>query len=402
LRIGELNNSDGGNNLINSNSSTQQQVSSNTPPQQQQQNSQTSNPPQPIQQGSPVPNSNTALNQRPPLSSPQPPSSISSSGDPTPTMPCVSSTPTHNVAASAGHSVQRTLQMMSSSSVSPNQQMANPNSHFASSSMMGQPHPMGHIGGPQSHMAQRMRPATHGGMTGPLRVGMHNQPHPMMSPHHTGMPRPGMAMGGMVTHHQNAGHRGIGQMHVTAGPQYMHPSTHHAMHGGHQMMPSQPQNIMRHMMPGGPVQMQPGMIHHGAQSHMAMHQNSRPFGPRSVVPGGGMPNNMMQDDSQLLSGGMNPRLQGPMMRTDGMGGARPLHNDVGGPGFRPMSPAQQQQGMNSAGQTMPTGGTINTMPGDLAHVVGNGGECTIGTFPGVWIAQVSCPWCLAHLHCGMI
>ena len=413
LRIGDasiLNNSDGGNNLINSNS-TPQQVSSNTTPpqqqqqQQQQQNTQPSNAPQPIPpQGSPVPNSN-ALNQRPPLSSPQPPSSISSSGDPTPTMPCVSSTPTHNVASSAGHSMQGSpLQMMSmSSSVSPNQQqMANysmPNSQqFTSSTMMGSPHPgMGHMGGPQphmmAHMQQRLRPTSHGGMTGPLRVGMPNQ-HAMMPPnmsHHGGMVRPAMGVGGMVPH-QNMGHRmsaGMGQMQM--GPQYIHqhPPGHPAMHG-HQMVPSQPQvggpNMMtRHMMPGGPIHMQPNMMHPGSQSHMvSMHQNQR-FVPRPGVPGGGVPNNMMPpDESQMGMSAMQPRLQGgatAMMRPNGgMVGSNqvrlpppPPHNDAGGQqafrgsGMVPSPQPQQQQPImsSSTGPVPSTGGTINTMPGNL-------------------------------------
>lgn len=423
LRIGNslLNNSDSGNNLINSNS-TPQQVSSNTTPpqqqqpqQQQQQNVQTSNAPQLIQQGSPVPNN--TLNQRPPLSSPQPPSSISTSGDPTPTMPCVSSTPTHNVASSAGHNIQRTpLQMMSMpSSVSPNQQqMANhsvPNSHFTSSSMSGSPgspHPaMGHMGGPQhmvSQMQQRMRPTSHGGMTGPLRVGMPHQPHAMMAPnmsqHHGGMVRSGMGMGGMVGH-QNVAHRmgGMGQVQMAGGPQYIHQHQpgHHAMHG-HQMvnagMPNQPQmgsqNMMGgHMMPGAPLHMRSNMIHHGDPSHMAgMHGPNPRFGnPR---PGGEVPN-MMQDDSQLLGGGgmagMNslqnmsqPRPQGGVMRPNegpsGMGGPNAArlppqpHNDIGGrAGFGGMNPAQQQQQqqavMTSSGQTVSTGGTTNSMPGSF-------------------------------------
>lgn len=291
--------------------------------------------------------------------------------------------------------------MPMSSSVSPNQQqqMANHSVHFSSSSMMGSPHPMGHIGGPQHmipHMQERLRPATHGGMTGPLRVGMPNQPHAMMPPnmsqHHGAMLRPGMGMGGMVTH-QNVRMGAMGQVQMAGGPQYMHqhPSGHHVMHG-HQMvnagMPNQPQmggqNMMgRHMMPGAPLHMQSNMIHHGNQSHMAdLHQNSR-FGvgaaaARPGVPVGGVPNNMMQDNSQLLGGGMNSsRLQGaanPLLRqNEGLvGGANavrpslaPPHNDVGGAGLRGMAPTQQQQQpvVNSTGQTMSTGGPTNSMPG---------------------------------------
>lgn len=422
LRIGDsslLNNSDSSNILINSNSTTQQVSSNTTPPQQQQQTAQTSTAPQPIQQGSPVPNN--ALDQRPPLSSPQPPSSISTSGDPTPTMPCVSSTPTHNVASSAGHIIQRTpLQMMPSSSVSPNQhQMVNhsvPNSHFTSSSLSGSPHPMSHMGGPQHmmpHMQPRLRPTSHVGMTGPLRVGMPHQPHAMMnmSPHHAGMARPGMGMGGMVAH-QRIG--GMGPMQMAGGPQYIqHPSGHPAMQMVNAGMPNQPpqmgdQNIMGgHMMPGTPLHMRSNMIHQGNQSHIANMHGPR-FGmvgnPRPEMPGGGVPNNIMQDESHLLGGGgmagMNSlpnmshtRPQGvanPALRPNegpgGMGEDNTMrlpqpHNDDGGRAFGGMNPggmsaaqqqsSQQQQqqlspAMNSTAQTVSTGGTNSAMPGNLS------------------------------------
>lgn len=380
LRIGDspmLNSSETSNNLLNNNSTPPQQVSNTTPPQQQQQqpqNTQTNTPPQPIQQGSPVPNSNT-LNQRPPLSSPQPPpSSISTSGDPTPTMPCVSSTPANNTAAAMAGNQRNSLQMMPlPSSGSTNQQMPNhsvpTNPHFASSSynsMPGSPHPsMGHMGGPHvtPHMQHRMR---HGGGIGPMRVGMPNQPHTMMhpgmSPHHGGI-RPGM--GGMVSH-QSVAHR-MASVPMPGGPQYMHqhPSGHHAMHPMvNPGMPNQqmggPQNM--HMMPTASIHgsMRSNMIHHGAnQPHMGnMHGGQNPrFANPNAIRSGGM--NMMQGDSQLFSGGgggggemnMDRTPSGPIQRPNDVGAATnasrlpPPHNDIsgGGGGGRMMLNTGQQQ-----------------------------------------------------------
>ena len=385
LRIGDspmLNSSETSNNLLN-NSTPPQQVSNTTPPQQQQpQNTQTNTPPQPIQQGSPVPNSNT-LNQRPPLSSPQPPpSSISTSGDPTPTMPCVSSTPAHNTAASmAGfNSNQRNSpQMMPLQSTgSTNQQMPNhsvpTNSHFASSSynsMSGSPHPpMGHMGGPHvsPHMQHRMR---HSGGIGPMRVGMPNQPHAMMhpgmSPHHGGIPRPGM--GGMVPH-QTVAHR-MGGVPMAGGPQYMHqhPSGHHGMHP--MVNPGMPNQQMggqqnMHMMPASQMH-RSNMIHHGAnQAHMGnMHGGQNPrFANPNAIRTGGM-NNIMQGDSQLFGGGggggmnMDRNPGGPIQRSNDVGGAANAsrlapqglpHNDIsggggggGGGGRMMLNTGQQQQ-----------------------------------------------------------
>ena len=214
-------------------------------------------------------NSNAALNQRPPFSISQP----------------RSSTPTHNVTSSAGHSMQGSpLQMMPmSSSVSPNQQqqMANycmPIPQFASSGMMNLPYPgMGHMGGPLPlYMPQQLGPTSHGVMTGPLRMGMPNR-HAMMPPnmsHHGGMVHPGMGVGGMVPH-QNMVRGARGQMQI--GP-HQHPAGHPAVHGHHMAsggVPTQLQvgrpnmgrpnmgrpNMGRHMIPRGrPLDAQPNVM----------------------------------------------------------------------------------------------------------------------------------------------
>ena len=325
--------------------STEQASSSTTLQQQQQQQQNT--PPVPSdnpRHAIPVPNSNAAFNQGPPFPISQPRSSISSPGDPTPTMPCVSSTPTHNVASSAGHSMQGLpLQMMPmSSSVSPNQQqqMANyfmPISQFASSGMMTLPYPgMGHMGRPLPlNMPQQLRPTSHGVMTGPLRMGMPNQ-HAMMAPnmsHHGGMVHPGVGVG-VVVPHQNMVRGVRGQMQI--GP-HQHPAGHPAMHGHHMAtggVPNQLQvgrpNMGRHMIPRGrPLHAQPNV----------MGQRLSVMGvPRPHVPWGGVPNNVQWGDSQWgdsqhLSGDtIQPRLHGgadPMMSGDTIqpclhGGADPM------------------------------------------------------------------------------
>lgn len=181
-------------------------------------------------------------------------------------------------------------------------------------------------------------------MTGPLRVGMPNQPHPMgvhpgmPPPHHGAMDQSGMGMGRMVPHQTpHMGPGGMGQVQMAGGHQYMHPQPpgghHQGMHPmarhhqGMHPMPRQQMGGMGHMMtwasPHG--HMPSNMIHHGNQPHMVnMHSPNARFGNtiRSMPnPAGGAV--MMQDNSQLAGGGA------------GMGGtANPLQN---------MSPSQQQR-----------------------------------------------------------
>ena len=362
--------------------STEQASSSTTLQQQQQQQQQQNTPPVPSgdpRHAIPVPNSD-ALNRGPPLSISQPRSSISSPGDPTPTMPHVSSTPTHNVTSSAGHSMQGLpLQMMPvSSSVLPNQrqQMANysmPISQFASSGMMNLPHPgMGHMGRPvPPHMPQQLRPTSHGVMAGPLRMGMGmpNQ-RALMAPnmsHHGGMIHPGVGVGGVVPHQNMV----RGQMQT--GP-HQHPAGHSAVHGHHMSsggVPTQLQvgrpNMGRHMIPRGwPLNAQPNV----------MGQRFSVMGvPRPHVPWGGVANNMQWGDSQWgdsqhLSGDtIQPRLHGgadPMMRPDhglgGVGGASqvqlPPHTDVWGLGLKGVPP--------TAPVTNSAASMDCTLPGKLA------------------------------------
>ena len=306
-------------------------------------------------------NSNAALNQRPPFSISQP----------------RSSTHTHNVTSSAGHSMQGLpLQMMPmSSSVSPNQrqQMANysmPISQLASSGMMNLPYPgMGHMGGPvPPHVPQQLRPTSHGVMTGPLRMGMPNQ-HAMMAPnmsHHGGMVHPGMGVGWMVPHQNMV----RGQVQI--GP-HQHPAGHPAM-PRHQMassgVPNQLQaNMGRHMIPGGrPLHAQPNVMGQGF-SAMGV--------PRPQVLWGGVPNNMQWGDSQLLSWGtIQPRLHGgadPMMRPDrGLGGvgrasqvqlpALSPHTDVWGMGLKRVPPTAP---VTSSAASMDC-----TLPGNLQCLIG--------------------------------
>ena len=316
-------------------------------------------------------NSNAALNQRPPFSISQP----------------QSSTPTHNVASSAGHSTQGSpLQMMPmSSSVSPNQQqqMANysmPIPQFASSGMMNLAYPgMGHMGGPLPlYMPQQLRPTSHGVMAGPLRMGMPNQ-HAMMAPnmsHHRGMVHPGVGVGGVVPHQNMA----RGQMQI--GP-HQHPAGHPAVHGHHMAsggVPTQLQvgrpNMGRHMIPRGwPLLAQPNVM--GQRfSVMGVPRPQVPWVPRPQVPWGGVVNNMQWGDSQHLSGDtIQPRLHGgadPMMRPDralgGVGGASQVqlpalspHTDVWGLGLKGVPPTTHQQPVTNSAASMDC-----TLPGKLA------------------------------------
>ena len=407
-----------------------QQVTNATPPQQQQQqtqqqqqNAQTSSTPQPIQQGSPIPN---ALNQqRPPLSSPQPPASVSTSGAPTPAMPCVSSTPTHNVASSATGplNTRSPLQVpLSGSAHNQQQQMTNHPSntaHFTSSSYNPSmpPHNMS-MGGGAPHMQQiqhgRLRPPGHtggaGGMTGPLTVGMHNQPHPMGGVH------PGMHSA--IERRMMQGHMGGGGMQMPGGHhQYIHPSQHPGHHQGmlpgmprHHMvqpgMPSQPpqmgghQSAMGHMMQRTTPHMQPNMIHHQARLPHMMNMHGGHAGrfamggnPNAIraVPnpaGGGGGGMMMPDNSQLpgsgagMPGGNPNPLQNmsqqqqqqpqPQQQVPNFGGMSQALSGAqpGAVQQTPSTQTQQQQGANAVAASQGPGqqgvpvGAASPMPGE--------------------------------------
>ena len=374
LSIGEsslMNSTNASSNLVNSNST--QQVTNTPPPQQQlqqqqqQQNSQTSSTPQPIQQGSPLPNSNV-LNQQ---SSPQPPpSSISTSGDPTPAMPCVSSTPAHNVATSAGLNSRISLPMS--------------------------PHMISH-GSPRMAVHQmqntRMRaPPVPSAMTGPHRVGMNqsHMVHPNMSPHQmmsAGMRRPGgVAMSGMMHQPMVHGMGPGGQVQIAGRNQYMHqhPSSHHGMHQlggphmvghgvpGQQPMGGSQSGMPGHMMPGSlHRQLRPNMVAPGSQPHMVNMQgpNSRfptgsgggnPNAIRPTIGGSGLPNNSLHDDSQLpgsaAGGGMGTPSSNPLQGTSQPQNLQTgLHNQISG--GRPV-------GVSDAGNV---GGRLSQSPAPPSH-----------------------------------
>ena len=255
-----------------SNSGTQQ-----VPPSQPQQHN-TNSTPQPIQPPS-VSSSNT-LNQHPgSVSSPQPPlTSISTSGDPTPTMPSVSSTPTHNVASDLNQMTSISMNSFTSMHHQPVPNHALPTGRFNSSSYMGGG---GTIGGPHHiinsgpRMSPHMQPHNRIA-TGPMRVDMPSQP-----PH--GM----MQMGGMISsRHMNPGMMGVGhphgmsQMQMGGGHQYIdqhHPHPHAVGPGGHPGMHSMmgPGGMHHHQSPIGSGVAQPqammnmGLPPNAATGHMA-------------------------------------------------------------------------------------------------------------------------------------
>ena len=267
------------NNLLNNtNSPAPQQVA--TPQQQQQQQAcNSSTPPNSVLGG---PN----INQH---QVPSPP--IATSGDPTPTMPSVSATPTHNVASSAGITQKTSLPMSYASSVH-HQNMPNHLHTLGTAPIYdtmggaGDPHHM--VGGPRmvsmAHVQQQqqhsMRVAAAHGMRVNRMVVPQNQMQ--MGP---GMGRHDMRMGPAMAHHQPVGpHHGMPQMQmqVPGGHQNMYqPHPHPVVGGAHPgmlHMMAGPGSGMPQQNPMGPIMSQQGMVNMapspgGASTHMPSHPN---------------------------------------------------------------------------------------------------------------------------------
>lgn len=248
-----------------------------------------------------------------PVPSPQPPPPICTSGDPTPTLGCVSSTPS--------------LPPMTTFTSGHHQPMPNHTIHPYSYNAMGgggggnmaggrPPRHMVAGSGPRmaaiAHLQKQqhgMRTAATHGMSGPMRVEMPgHSPHGMIVPPNQMSIGAGMGPHGpMIGHHQTVGPpHGMGQMQMAGGHQYMHQHHPHPVvagghHGMHSMMggpgPGMPQQP-----PMGPGGMQsPGMVNMtqppgGAPAHMSPHSphahmrtmtrsSPRPTITNSMVPG---------------------------------------------------------------------------------------------------------------------
>ena len=270
-------------------------------------------------------------------------------------MQCVSSTPTHNVASSAGLTQNASLSMTSFAGSMQHQPLQNHSLHPFGTSLSynamgggggggvnivggGAPHHMVVNSGPRmaamAHMQHEqqqhsMRAAVAHGMAGPLRVDMSSQsPHGMIVPTNqipmgSGMGPHDVRMSPMMTHQTVGPPHGMRQMPIAGGHQYIHQHhPHQVAAGGHPGMHSvmgSPGAVMPQQPTMGPGGLQPpGMVNMipspgGTTGHMQSHPSHGHMRPNLMIhranPRPSLPNPMVTGTvlDQYLAQGLSTK-----------------------------------------------------------------------------------------------